>query len=156
VKTLVAGIGSPILGDDGVGIHAIRRLKKKPLPDHVDTQEIGTAGLTLLDSVRGYHRLILVDAMKTGARPGTVAVLSAEEVARAVHLGSGHDADFPSALALGEKLLGEHMPAEVIVLAVEAANLSDFDERLSPEVEAALPEVLERIGHLIRKEHDHA
>lgn len=145
VRTLVVGIGSPILGDDGVGVHAARRMRERGTPDDVEVVELGTAGLALLELVEGYDRLIVLDAIVTGAAPGTLHTLVGEEVARAAHLGPGHEADLPTTLALGRRLAGARMPREVVVLAVEAADLHTFREELTPEVELAIPGLLAEI-----------
>jgi len=150
MKTLIAGVGSPILGDDGVGIHAIRRLVAGGLPPGVDAVEVGTGGLALLDHVGGYARLIVLDAIVTGAPAGTVHVLEGEQVTHAAHLGADHGADLTTALDLGSKLLDRHMPDKVVVVAVEAENLSRFSETLSPAVEAALPGALATATALAR------
>jgi hydrogenase maturation protease len=149
VKSLVAGIGSTIRGDDGVGVHAVRQLKTRSLPDDVDVIELGTAGLALLDLVEGYDRLIVLDAIVTGAPAGTVHVLTGEEAARAVHLGAGHEADLPTTLSLGRKLMGSHMPQNVAVVAVEAGDLTTFSEHLTPEVKASVPDVIARVERLL-------
>jgi hydrogenase maturation protease len=143
LRTLVVGIGSLIRGDDGVGIHVVRRLAEAGLPEHVHTLEAGTAGISLLDFVKGYDRLIIIDAIVTGAPAGTVHELRGSDIARTVHLAAGHEADLPTALALGEKL-SRTIPEEVIVLAVEAGSLDAFSENLSTDVEAAIPKVLGR------------
>jgi len=147
VKTLIVGIGSTIRGDDGIGVHAVRRLKSCRLPDHVHTLEVGTGGLALLDFVEGYDRLIIIDAIVTGALAGTVHELRGEEVARTVHLAAGHEADLPTTLALGGEL-NRSMPDDVVVVAVEAGNLTTFSECLTPEVEAAIPKVLSKLKDL--------
>ena len=149
MKTLVAGVGSPILRDDGVGVRAARQLKSHLSSEDVDVIETGTAGLGLLDRIEDHDRLILLDTMVSGAPPGTVHVLEGEAVARAVHFGPDHEADLPTTLALGQKLLGKRMPREIIVVAVEAADLTTFSEHLSPEVEAALPEVVARVEEIL-------
>ncbi len=151
MKTLVAGIGSIILGDDGVGVHAARQLKARGLGPEIDVAELGTAGLGLLDIAQGYERLILLDAMVSGAPPGTVHQLSGDQLNRAVHLGPGHDADLSTAVALGQRLLGTYMPREVRVIAVEAAELNRFSERLTPEVAAAVPAVVDAVEHLVMR-----
>jgi hydrogenase maturation protease len=149
VKTLVVGVGSTIRGDDGVGVEVVRRLRDRVTDDQVDYIELGTAGLALLDRVEGYERLILVDAIVTGGKPGTVVELTGEEVASSAHLGAGHEAGLPTVLELGQKL-SKVMPREVIVIAVEAADLDSFSETLTPEVEAVMPDVLERVEELLR------
>ncbi len=149
-RTLIVGVGSSILCDDGVGGHVVRRLGTTLRRDDVDVIEIGTAGFGLLDLVDGYDRLILVDAMVTGVTPGSVRELDEREVTRTVHLNAtGHDADLATTLAAGRALPGLSMPSQVIVLGVEAADVTTFSERLTPEVDAALPEVVSRIEALL-------
>lgn len=148
MKTLVVGIGSPILADDGVGIHAARAVKEA-LGDAVDVAEVGTGGLALLDVIEGYDRLILIDAIVTGAKPGTIHELTEDEVAKTAHLGAGHDADLPTALAMGRRTLGDGMPREVIVLGVEAEDLTSFSEVLAAEVEATLPCVVDCVRAMV-------
>lgn len=147
MKTLVVGIGSTIRRDDGVGVRAARRFKARS-PNSVDVIELGTAGLSLLDFVEGFDRLVVIDAIVTGAPPGTVYQLTGEEVAKTVHLGIGHEADLPTALSLGQKL-SRHMPADVVVVAVEAGDITTFSEELTPEVASAMPEVQARLESLI-------
>ena len=84
----------------------------------------------------------------TGAEPGTVHVLDGADVARASHLGAGHDADLPTVLALGEKLAGDQMPREVIVVAVEAVDVLSVSEHLSPAVEAAISNAVRKVEQL--------
>jgi hydrogenase maturation protease len=145
VKTLVAGVGSPILTDDGVGFHLARRLEKLPLPADVDVLALGTAGLDLMEFARGYERLIVVDAIVTGAKPGKIFELSGDNLDRAVHATSSHEADLSTSLAFCRKLLGKEMPTEVVLIAVEASDLKTFSEQLTPEVEEALGDVLDRV-----------
>lgn len=150
MKTLIVGIGSTILGDDGVGVVAAQRLKERIRREDVDIIEIGTAGLSLLDLVEGYDRLIILDAMVSGAQPGTVHLLRGEDMARTAHLHAGHEADLPTTLSLGAQLMDGRMPEQVVVVAVEAKEMTRFSESLSPEVESALPEVLARVERLLQ------
>jgi len=151
VKTLIVGIGSTILGDDGVGVHIARRLMADSLPKNVDVVELGTAGLTLLEYLEGYDRLVLLDAILSGAPPGTIHELTSEEVARTVHLGAGHEADLPTALAMGHKLMKDSMPKQITVFAIEAADTTSFSEQLTPEVQASIPDVLRSVNRLLSR-----
>ncbi len=144
MKTLVVGIGSTILGDDGVGVLAARKFRALQPEGDVDILELGTGGLALLEYLEGYDRLILIDAIVTGAAPGTVIELRGEDMAGTLHLGAGHEADLPEILALARKL-AKRMPADIMVIAVEAADIATFSETLTPEVEKAIPEVLDRV-----------
>lgn len=138
MKTLVAGIGSLIRGDDGVGVHAVRRLRRRPHPRGVDFGEFGTAGFGLLDVVEGYDMVILVDALVSGGEIGTVSVLTGSAISKAVHTGIGHEANLSSVLSLGRRFLGRRMPQQVFVVAVEAGEIHTFSEVLTPKVQESL------------------
>ena len=63
MNTLILGIGNLILTDDGVGIKIAQRLKEER--PELEVVETGEAGLTLLDLITGYDRLIIIDSIKT-------------------------------------------------------------------------------------------
>jgi hydrogenase maturation protease len=148
-RTLIVGVGSTILGDDGVGVRLARELVARGVPAGVDVIELGTGGLGLLDHVAGYDRLIVLDAIVTGAPPGTVHVSTDNAIPATLHVGPGHEADLRTTLALGRKLVGSRMPEEVVVLAVEARDARSFSEHLTPEVEAAVPGALRKVEQFL-------
>ncbi len=149
MTALVVGIGSSIRGDDGVGLRVVQQLQARGLPKGVDAIELGIGGLALLDVLEGYDRLVVVDAMLSGGEPGTVVQLSGSEVARAVHLGEGHEADLPTVLELARRGLGGTMPAEVAVVAIEAANVTDISDQLTPAVAASVDEAVAQVLRLL-------
>jgi hydrogenase maturation protease len=69
----IIGIGNPLLGDDGIGIAAVAQLQRMALPEGVEVIDGGTGGLTLLSLLEGAQRVILIDAVDMGRRPGTLA-----------------------------------------------------------------------------------
>ena len=72
-KTLVLGLGNPILTDDGVGIHVVRALASHPLPPGVVLAEASLGGLRLLETILGYKQIVLVDAIQTAnGHPGDI------------------------------------------------------------------------------------
>ena len=149
MTTLVVGIGSSIRGDDGVGLQVVQKLQAQGLPKDVDAIELGTGGLALLDVLEGYDRLVVVDAIVSSAEPGTVVLLSGSEVARAAHLGEGHEADLPTVLELARRGLSGTMPAEVTVVAIEAVNVTTISEQLTPAVAGAVDEAVARVLRLL-------
>src|ERR1019366_4478021 len=79
-ETVVIGLGNVILSDDGLGVHAVRRLRDRcPLADRVELIEGGTAGLLLLPHLADARRAIIIDAIDTGAPPGTLVRLPGED-----------------------------------------------------------------------------
>jgi hydrogenase maturation protease len=145
VKVLVLGVGNPILSDDGVGIHVARELKKRKLPG-VDVEELAASGLELLDVVRGYDKVVIIDAIQTTkGKPGELHVLEEKDFEKSIHGSSPHGINIATALALGRKLVPNEMPKEVVFFAVEAEDLVNVSERLTPKVAKALPRIVERV-----------
>jgi hydrogenase maturation protease len=145
MKTLILGVGNPILSDDGVGIHVARMLKDKGLPG-IDVEELPASGLELLDVVLGYDKVVIVDAIKTdGGVPGEYYVLEEKDFEKSVHGASPHGINIATALALGRKIVPDRMPKEVVFIAVEAEDLVNVSEKLTEKVLAAIPGVLERV-----------
>ena len=71
-KTLIVGLGNVLMGDEGVGVHAIRALEQIALPSEVELLDGGTGGFTLLEPLQSADRIILIDAAADGNPPGTV------------------------------------------------------------------------------------
>ena len=65
MRTLVLGIGNPILGDDGVGFHIAQELAKEIKDENIDVKDTSIDGLNLLELIVGYDKLIVIDAMMT-------------------------------------------------------------------------------------------
>ena len=142
---MVLGVGNPILSDDGVGIHVARELKKKDL-EGVDVEELAASGLELLDAVRGYRKVVIVDAIQTtNGRPGEFYVLEEKDFEKSVHGSSPHGINIATALAMGRKLVPEEMPEEVVFVAVEAEDLVNVSESLTPKVKAAIQKVVDKV-----------
>jgi hydrogenase maturation protease len=74
-KRLVLGIGSILQGDEGVGVHVVRRLESLSLPPDVLCLDGGTGGLVLLEPMQEAREIVLVDAMVAEAPVGTIQVL---------------------------------------------------------------------------------
>ena len=70
--TLLVGVGNPIRGDDGVGVHVVRRLRERGLPDGCVAEELHGGWLNLLDRLHRFRRVVVVDALDAGLEPGTV------------------------------------------------------------------------------------
>ncbi len=71
-KTLVLGLGNVIMGDEGVGVHVVRALAQRNLPDGVECLDGGTGGFILLEPLQEADRIILVDATADDQPYGTV------------------------------------------------------------------------------------
>ncbi|GAH90757.1 unnamed protein product, partial [marine sediment metagenome] len=65
MRTLVLGIGNPILGDDGIGFHIAQELAKEINDENIDVKDTSVNGLNLLELIVGYDKLIVIDAIMT-------------------------------------------------------------------------------------------
>jgi hydrogenase maturation protease len=139
MKTIVLGVGNPILQDDGVGIHVINELREHLTDSRVILDITYTGGMNLLDMIRGFDKVILVDAIKQeDSKTGEVKRFSLTE-APAVHSCNPHDVSLSEALLLAKQLGEEHLPQEIVVIGIVVKNTIDFGEQLSREVASAVP-----------------
>jgi len=151
VRTLVLGVGNPILSDDGVGIHVARMLKEMNIPG-VTIEELAASGLELLDLVVGYDEVIIVDAIQTkGGRPGDFYELEEKDFERSIHGSSPHGINIATALALGRKIVSDKMPKKVLFIAVEADDVVNVSERLTRKVQETVPDIVDKIVEEIEK-----
>ena len=167
MKTIIIGLGNPILGDDGVGWVVAREVEARlpsppsPLPlgegrrgeGEIQVDCLAIGGISLMEHMIGYERVILIDALKTGRYPqGAVAVLRLDELAglRHNHSTSAHDAALDTSLAMGRKA-GADLPEDrnIAVVAIESQQVYDFAQDLTPEIAAAVPQAVERVMELL-------
>lgn len=152
MKTLVIGLGNPILTDDGVGIYTARRVQEYLPPDsNIEVIEASIGGITLMEQMVGYERVILIDALWTPLEEvGRVQVFDAGDLTETLNTRSTHDADLPTALRMGREL-GAMLPEthHIQIVAITANQVLDFCERPTPLVEAAIPTACEAVLNLL-------
>ena len=89
MKTLVLGLGNPILSDDGIGCHVAKFLKDRLKEPGVDVMEASLAGLDFLDLLTAYDRAIIIDAIQTGeGTAGQIYRMEPEALADTRHTGT--------------------------------------------------------------------
>jgi hydrogenase maturation protease len=149
MRTLILGLGNPILGDDGVGWVVAEKVEE--ILDHrpssmVDDPEVDTAslgGLSLMERLTGAERVILIDSIFTGKKKvGTVSQFTLSDLPdlNAGHSASAHDTSLRNALKIGRSMHID-LPEDdhVIIVAIEAEAVYDFSQDLSPAVAEAVP-----------------
>lgn len=132
---MVVGLGNLLLQDDGVGVHAIRRLQEDPHP-RILLAEVGTAVLDSLHLLKWADKILAIDAMAAGGKPGTVYEFGVQEVEERGPGTSLHELSLLSAL----RFLPQNKPPEIRILGIEPKNIA-YGLDLSPQVQAALSEV---------------
>jgi len=139
MKTIVLGVGNPILQDDGVGLHVISALRKEMNDPMITLETASTGGMNLLDLIRGYEKVILIDAVKDHqSTPGEVKRRILSDF-HTVHSCNPHDVSLPEALLVAKQLGETHLPAEIILIGITVNHTDEFGEHLSSQVSAAIP-----------------
>ena len=145
MKTLVLGLGNPILSDDGAGIRVAQEVDNQLNDPQITVTETSEAGLSLLDSIVGYDQVIIIDVIQTKeGRAGQIYRMEPEDFSFAKHFSSPHQVNLVTALELG-KMLDLAMPQKITIFAVEAKDISTFSEKCTPEVEQAIPKLAKMV-----------
>jgi len=142
LKTLVLGLGNPILSDDSVGFRVIEQLKARFDKPGLTFAESSASGLSLLEVITGYDKLIIVDAIQTkGGQAGEIYRFTLDDFIDTRHSNSPHGLDLATAIELGKKL-GEPLPQQIVIFAIEVADVTNFSESCTPEVKKAIPQAV--------------
>jgi hydrogenase maturation protease len=152
-KLLIIGVGQQLRGDDGVGIEVVERwLTAYPefakLPDlWVETAPL--PGLSLLSFLECVDAAILVDAVESGAAPGTIHVLDRDDLSSfGTSAQSAHGWGVAETLVLADAVYGEKLPETILVLGIEAQSM-ELGTPVSAAVQAGIPAAVKRLQELV-------
>ncbi len=148
MRTLVAGFGNVLRGDDGFGVAVIQKLQaERAFGDEIELMEVGTGGLRMAQELlAGYGRLIIVDAMSRGGAPGQLYVEEVESVAPASEVDL-HLAVPSRALAVAQALGA--LPSRVFLVGCEPAGVDELTMELSAPVRDAVAKAVLEVERLI-------
>ncbi|MBW2020412.1 MAG: HyaD/HybD family hydrogenase maturation endopeptidase [Deltaproteobacteria bacterium] len=152
-RIVILGVGNMLLSDEGVGVHVANKLMEMSLPPGVEVVEGGTDGFGLMNVVTGADRLIVVDAVKGGAAPGSIYRFDINDAPAYpdMYKTSVHQIGILEVVHLSE-LIGK--TPETTIIGVEPKSL-DMGMELSPEVKAKLPKIIELILEEIKRPSKH-
>jgi hydrogenase maturation protease len=142
---MIIGVGNAYRGDDAVGQVVAQRLREEPL-NHVTVLVQDSAGADLLESWRDTDVVMLIDAVQSGARPGTVHCIEATErpVPKTLRHCSTHAFGVGAAIELARVL--QQLPPRLVIYGIEGQTF-DMGAGLSEAVAQTVPEVLARMRH---------
>jgi hydrogenase maturation protease len=148
-RLLVLGIGNLLMGDEGVGVHAIRALERERLPIGVKIVDGGTGGFHLLSCLGEYPSVIVIDATMDGSEPGTVSVIKPRFLSDYPRSFGAHDIGLRD-LIESAALLG---PLPVIhLITVSINDIRSVTTELTPAVRRALVRVVQSVQRILREE----
>jgi len=169
MKTLVVGLGNPILGDDGVGCKVAKEVRKhltsptspsqstpagllEEVGNSVDVVCLSVGGTSLMEHLIGYDRVILVDVSSADAPAGSISVLRLSQLPdySAYHISSDHNTTLQKAMEMGRDM-GAHLPEDVMIVGISTESIHDFSEDLSPPVARVVPCVVKIVLDLLKE-----
>jgi len=149
-RVAMIGVGNTLATDDGIGILAVRIIRERFADERLCCLETERGGMDLLDMLTGFDAAVLVDASLSGqGPPGSFHENILRSPFTPATSRSLHTVDLCGLLAFGEAA-GLPLPREITILAVEAADIETFGEGCTPEVQRALPRLVERATTLIQ------
>lgn len=147
--TLILGIGNYLMGDEGVGVHAARRLESEQLPEGVELVDGGTGGFHLLSFFHNYDPLILIDATMDGRPPGTVRLLTPKFATDFPRSLGAHDIGLRDLIE--SAVLTRDLP-RIFLVTVSIERIESGTTVLSPAVQLALEKVVETVMGIVEME----
>jgi hydrogenase maturation protease len=145
-QTLILGIGNLLMGDEGVGVHAIRHIQQEQWPDNVRLLDGGTGGFHLLSLFKEYDPIVLIDATMDGKQPGTVTITKPRFASDFPRTLTAHDIGLRDLLE-SATLLGP-LP-ELYLVAVTIGEIRSMEMELSQALCASLPRIAEALRGIV-------
>lgn len=145
MRSLIIGLGNPIMGDDAVGCKAAEALQTKlssSTNEVVEVEQFFRGGISLMERLIGYDRVLIIDSITSpGGTPGKVNLLTLDDVP-SIYVTSPHDGSLKNAIGFARSI-GEKLPDQVDIIAVLIESKFEFSEDLSTPVKACIPKVLQ-------------
>jgi hydrogenase maturation protease len=148
-RTLVLGIGNLLMGDEGVGVHAIREMERTKIPDYVSLMDGGTGGFHLLSLFDEYDPIIVIDATMDQKPEGDVQLSHPRFASDFPRTLSAHDIGLRDLLE-SAALLGP-LP-RLFLITISIKDLQTMSADLSPKIRGSLPAIVETVKSILSTE----
>jgi hydrogenase maturation protease len=143
-RSIVVGIGNPLLKDDRVGIEVVEALQAKGTA--VETAVLYSAGFDLIEAIMGYDEAVIVDACQIGMTPGTILETTPEELFDRHILINAHVFNLAATLQTGRRHFPDRMPKKLKIIMVQVEDVSTFSTKCTPVVCHAIQDVVALIN----------
>ena len=146
MKTIIIGIGNPLLGDDGVGVLVAQQLRALIHNPKVTIDEAFTGGMNLLDLIRGYDKAILIDTIHRKNKTfGSIDRYDLSDLPT-VHSHNPHDTSLIEAISLAKNLGDDNIPQQIIIYGVTIHQpCLEFTEEMSPQIREVIPKIIDMV-----------
>jgi len=142
IRTTIVGVGNILLKDEGIGVHIAHSLQQTDISHDIKVIDVGTSP-DLPYYVKDCDKLIIVDAVQGGGKPGTFyrfhphdANIESGEMASAHELGLGQSLEMM-------RLMGSE-PREIVIIGIEPKEIG-WGMELSAELQQKIPEIIDLI-----------
>ncbi|MBA7511619.1 Hydrogenase 1 maturation protease [subsurface metagenome] len=142
-KIVILGVGNLLLGDEGVGVHLIQKLREMEIGEGIELVDGGTSLLDFIPQREDVSKLIIVDAIKLGGKPGTTYKICVDSslLKGAKGMTSLHQLGVVETLAIAQKM-GKLPPT--IIIGIEPKEIG-YGLKLSSEVERKMGKMVNLI-----------
>jgi hydrogenase maturation protease len=140
------------MGDDGVGLHVLRRLKQTiPPRSELEFKEASIGGIKLVEEILGYRTVFIIDSIESPTTIGDINEFSPEEFNNTRHESTPHVTNFITALELYKKLEPTRIPERIRIFTIDIDPHYTFSETLSPKIRNAAAKLTEQITREIER-----
>ena len=148
-KVLVAGLGNPLMSDEGIGNYLITKLEglsqRWPLVDFLD---VGTGGMSLLHIISGWPKVIFIDCAFMKCEPATIKRFTPEQVqiVKALAHQSLHEADILKVIELSAQL--QQSQQEIVFFGIEPETVElkqELSKSLSTKIDHYISTICQEI-----------
>ena len=146
-KTAVIGLGNPLRRDDGIGIRLLDLLRERFKGADISFLDYGIASLGLVNTLREFERVVLIDAIDAGLEPGLLKIFrfSEAKVALRDKTLSSHELSLGDLVGFCEAL---DISADVMIAGIQVKDVS-YGEGMTQELESAQPRLAQEIGDFL-------
>jgi hydrogenase maturation protease len=143
-RVLILGIGNTLRGDDGLGVFIVKQMEESGirLPKGVSLLDGGTAGFDLLGLIDGYDKIVIVDALKTNDKPGSIYRFTPEHAVESRARISMHEVGIMEVI---KTLRIMDINPEIEFVGIVPENISDMNTTISQAVMESIPRAVEVI-----------
>ncbi len=146
---LVLGVGNVLMGDEGIGVHAVRQIETEGVQPGVEVVDGGTGGLHLLSYLQTRDRIVMIDATMDGQSAGAVSLIRPRFASDFPRSLSAHDIGLRD-LVEAAALLGPLPPICLITVSID--SMQPMTVELSPAVHGSIPKVVRLARRIIAAE----
>lgn len=141
-NTVIIGIGNILLQDDGVGVHVIKQLENEKLPSTIELVDGGTSTLDTLGFFLDYEKVIVIDCLRAGLKPGTIYKIKPEDIKnyKKENL-SIHDVQILDVARMANMM---NKYPEVVIFGVEPEKIA-VDLEMTQTIVSKIPEIISNI-----------